>query len=449
MNRKFTASKLILLILILSLLSIYAAINYAGSAKTFVGPTLKGRLLGPFFDEFAYSILGEAGVKNYRVGGTLGWEPTDEQRLKLSAEYLRQKLNYSFFSGDTAQWMNQGAIGLGYQHRILENSYDPQFDVDAFYSYAPNKTLNTITTTTTNGTITQTITDMRRIAGGRAAGISTGFDWAAWQGSRLGADLNYDHINYRKKYAPNENAIGFGGTVWLNQAINNNIDVNLAASVRQAFNYYVARLAWVRIPQYKNLSVGIEGDYIAGKQTLPTSYNAAVTLDYYLDCASVGNKAYKNFKGELAYEWVAPTAQRLRNWVSDPAVYMPQVLAISDEAVNINIQGPAGCGDGNVVLIGPIPDPPDADVTFGPVTVVVPTAPFFTGNNLVFSETHVSVVPFPPPFNIQPIISINSSTGVVSVTGGDVSPATVTMNVTASNACGSATATFVVTFISD
>src|SRR5262245_6813264 len=86
---------------------------------TFLGPTLKGRYTGPMSDNTAFSVLGEAGLKNFRVGATLGWRVDANQRLKLSAEWLRQEITYAFFSGNSDQWVNQWAVGAGYQYDFM------------------------------------------------------------------------------------------------------------------------------------------------------------------------------------------------------------------------------------------------------------------------------------------------------------------------------------------
>src|SRR5262249_51465847 len=144
------------------------------SARTFVGPTLRLGFTNTLNNYTAYSVAGEAGPKNLRLGATMGWILTPNQRIKVSAEYLWQDITYTFVTGDTNQWVNQGALGAAYQYDF-NYCMNPQFDLSAYVAHAPSKSLSTITQTLTNtdGTVTTNIVD-RRIAGSNAAGIAPG-----------------------------------------------------------------------------------------------------------------------------------------------------------------------------------------------------------------------------------------------------------------------------------
>lgn len=97
----------------------YASIPNNDDPTTFLGPIVRAGYTSPLTNTTAYSVAGEAGIKNLRIGGTVGWQIMNNQRLKLSAEYLTQNITYPFFSGDTDQWVQQGAIGADYQYNIL------------------------------------------------------------------------------------------------------------------------------------------------------------------------------------------------------------------------------------------------------------------------------------------------------------------------------------------
>lgn len=404
--------------------------------KTFLGPTIKGTFSSPLFTSSGFSLLGEAGPRNLRIGGTVGFAATDTQRIKFSAEYLWQQLTYAFFSGNSREWMQQGAIGGTYQIDLMENAYLPQLDINAYYSHAPSKSLSTVTGTFVNSQNTELpFIEQRRVAGSNAAGISPGFRVQPWNGAQFRAYLNYDNVRYDKKYSPSEDAYGFGGTAGLNQMLTDNLNFDISAAIRKPFNAYKAQLNFIRWPYYGFWTMGAEGNYTAGKNTMPSSYNVGLTVDYiYEPCQTI---PHANFKNEMVAQMVT-RPNSLVSWIADPAVYMPQVLAVTDSLVN-------GCVGGNVILLSPIPDEPATDTTTGGETVTIDTASHFSGSNLVYSMTAQTVTSFGTP----PVSSINPITGVVTVTANQFTVSDVTITVTANNGCSSASSTFLVPFISD
>lgn len=216
-----------------------ASIDNTNQPTTFLGPTVEASYTHLLSQKTAVSFAGEAGVKNFRLGGTLGWTLVENQRIKLSGEYLTQDLTYSFLSGNTNQWVQQGAIGADYQYEFLNHAYKPQFDLSVYYSNAPSKNLNPATITYQG---LSNVINYRRIAGSNAGGISPGITVQPWHGGKVGVALNYDDVVYETHYLPSDNPIGFGGTAHLDQMLTNNLSLGLLAAVRQPFNNYEANL---------------------------------------------------------------------------------------------------------------------------------------------------------------------------------------------------------------
>jgi|SRR5579885_791553 hypothetical protein len=406
---------------------------------TFLGPTVRLGYTSSMTDTSAYSLAGEAGLRNFRIGGTLGWKLADNQRFKISAEYLWQKINFAFFSGDSEQWVNQGALGAAYQYD-LEYPYHPQFDLSAYISYAPSKTLSTVSGTYLDpfGN-TVFYNDHRRIAGSNSNGISPGITISPWTGGKIGAELNYDNVRYDTDNSGiNEDAKGLGGTIKIGQIITDNVSVNVAAAVRQPFNNYAADLNFDHIQYYGDWTLGLFGDYNVGKNTLPDTWNVGISADYFLDQRAPHMVSVVKGERDIKAERIPqPISDTLLAWTANPAVYMPQVLAIADSSCN---------GIGNVRVVMPIPNPPVIN-TSGVFTFNSPT--HFSGNNLIYS---MSVVPvsgsdIPPP---DQLFSINKSTGAVTLdTTSTGANATYAITVTAANGCSSVSTTFDVTINND
>lgn len=322
-------------ILLSSLLLAFQNAHASTQPTTFLGPSLRASYTDVYNEVGAASILGEAGVRSYRIGGTLGFQFWHFHRVKLSVEYLTQNIAYHFFAGDTTQWLSQGAIGGTYQYHLIGLIADPVFELNAYYSHGPNKTLDTRFGSFTQSGVPIFYFDQRRIAGSHDGSASPGVRLTMWRGGRVGLDLNYDNINYNKKSPPTQNQRGFGGTISIKQIVTDVINFGVLVGIRNPFNDYQANLNFANLDFYGRWTVGVMGEYLAGKNTLPNTYNAGLTANYSLDqrCRSLETErnAAKRF---IDYKQQAPvklTHDDFAAWTTDPAVHLPQVLAVPDE----------------------------------------------------------------------------------------------------------------------
>ena len=302
--------------------------------STLLGPTLKGKYTSPLTDNTAYSLLGELGFKNIRIGGTLGWRLNLNQRLKFSAEYLWQEITYSFFFGNSNQWVNQGALGLDYQYDFLGYIFDPAFNFNAYFSHATGNSLNNETGIYINPLgSTRAYVDQRRVAGSNAAGLAPGISFSPWINARIGFEVTYDNALYQNTYVSDHHPQGLGVTFKLRQDFNDYVFIDFSAAQRPPFNHYAAKIGWINIPYYGGSWVfGFDAAYTVGKETLPNTWNVGLTLDYLLiPCpTSVPLHLNNNYKDEVV---PAPIDDHFLPWVAKPGVYMPQVLSIFDEEV--------------------------------------------------------------------------------------------------------------------
>jgi hypothetical protein len=385
---------------------------------TFLGPTIKANFTNRLLDTTAYSLAGEIGAKNVRLGITYGMKFTEFQRIKISAEYLWQDIIFAFFSGNSHTWMNQGALGIAYQYDIFENAMRPQFDISAYGSRAPSKTLGSVTGSYINqqGNIVN-FHDIRHIAGSNTAGISPGFGISIWPGSRITASLNYDNVHYNTRYQTNDNqSAGLGGTLGINQIFNDYIAFGMSAGVRKPFNYYDIDVKFFHIPFLGEWAIGLFGAYNMGKNSLPNTYNIGLTANYFIDQSHYDSVS---LQGKIVS---LPPTDKMLTFISTPAVYMPQVLAMADKGCAIPI---AYLGTPNTI-------PPGFLVTTSPFSFAF--APLFKGEEKIYSvSTTASGGGSPSDF------SINSSTGVLSYTGpGGVYHLTIS----ARNSCSSSSVSF-------
>lgn len=302
------------------------ALPNSGAPTTFLGTIARVGVDNAISNTSAFSVAAEASPNNFRLNGSFGWILKEDQKLKLSAEYLLQNIAYSYFSGNTRQWVQQGDLSADYRYALGEYTYlyNPQFDMTAYVSHSPGKSLRADSGFFVNkaGVINEFV-DNKRIAGSSAGGISPGFMLSPWVGGNVGVYLNYDNVNYDTDYISSQNAKGFGGSAHLNQIIDNNIEAGVSLGVRKPFDNYNAHITWLNLPFYGLWSVGVNGAYTSGKNRLPDTYSVGISVDFLVN------------QGCLSSETQKEDTLRFLNWVSKPAVYMPQVLAIPDERVTL------------------------------------------------------------------------------------------------------------------
>ncbi len=308
-----------------SLLMLTAA--YADSSATFLGPTIHGSYTTSVTENAALSIAADAGNRNARVGATAGFQVMPHERLKISAEYLAQQLPYSYFVGDQRRWIGQAAVGINYQSDLFTEPYRPQLDFSAYGSHSNSSNIGTVSGITTIDDTPTEYTDIRHVAGSNAFGASPGINAEIWSGTRLGIAANFDDVRYLPQYSGPTTIQGWGGTMTLTQIVTDNVDIGLSAGVRKPFNAYQASVTWNNIPYYGDWSIGLLGDYVAGKSTLPNTYNITLTFSYLFDQCD-----------EPSTTEETATRAFLAN-VAKPAVRMPAVLAVADEGLTLTSLG--------------------------------------------------------------------------------------------------------------
>lgn len=420
--------------------SVLTSASFASQPTTFVGPTLHGGYTSTITDSTAFSLAGEAGARNFRAGATYAFKICDDQRAKISAEYLLQDLKYSFYTGTRDEWVSQTAVGGRYEYLLSpEDIFQPQINIGGYASYSPNKSLSTIIDSYLSPIGGNVIfVDERKIVGAVAFGFNPGFGVKPWPGGTIEVIANYDHVAYRTDVQPSHDAFGFGGTVNFSQELTPALTLNLSAALRKPFNNYAGSFNWTNFAYGGNWMLGIFGGYTNGKNALPSSYNAGVSINYLFDCLNKRitipqqhhdlKGEYHDYKGETAEPNPLYTDDFVR-WAAMPAVYMPQVLAAAQDQITLN------CTTGAPVNVSSIPS-----IT---TPIIVPTtiqtaAAFRPTQGLVYSLASVTKS---DPSDTSTVI-INPFSGAVTVTPSFNAEDIITISVAATNSCGVATTAF-------
>lgn len=300
----------------------FAAIPNTDDPSNFLGPYIHAAVTNNMNDNGAVSVGADYGENNYRLNGTLAWQSDANQRFKASAEWLKQDLNYAFFSGNTSQWLNQMTIGLDYRYYFEDYYLDPQAGLDVYGLRSYTDTLRTVSGTYNNAGVPTAFVNARRIAGATSWGIAPGMSLRLWPGGRLGATLNYDNNQYDTVYVSSQDAKGLGGTLAAKQALSDNVELGVKASWLQAYNDYEATLDVSNLPFYGTWILGLAGNYTIGKNTMPSSTNIGLTVSYLLN------------KDGITSTSALAAREDFLSWTSLSAAYKPQALGVRDERVS-------------------------------------------------------------------------------------------------------------------
>jgi hypothetical protein len=270
----------------------------------------------------AITLLFELGNGQRRINGTYGYMIDDFQRIKVSAEYLQQNINFDFDSGDLKKWVGQGAYGVTYNYLISQGFFH-DVDVNAYYSKAGSKELESKIFHGSDGNVYE---NFRRIAGGIDESISVGAHFQPMQSSMLGVALNYDKVSFDMIYDNTLSDLsGFGATLSLEQLLSKNLKLKLTASNRKPTNSYEAELnLLVPMSPGNRLEIGLTGAHLDSGNGLNSDDRFGINIGYSISDALGGVTD--------GYTLGVPSADAdIANWTATPAVYMSRVLAIKDQ----------------------------------------------------------------------------------------------------------------------
>lgn len=281
-------------------------------------------ILSPIFvsEDSAISILAETGSNNYRANGTWGFISCNS-RFKIGAEYLTQHIKYNFPDEGHRVWRQQFAIGGNYQYLLdCPEWFVEGIQITGYYSRAQNHSLHDFTC---QGTGRTTGTIERGVAGARAWGADFGVITRPWCCSDLIVSVGYDNFNYGRHLQSNSRVSGVGVTLDFTQRLMWNLTANVTSQFKRAYNALEAKLSWTTCFDCGELEIGVYGGHVWGKNRLPSTSNAGLELGFAFGIDNCCQFTGIDCCGDCCHQ-----GNNLAEWVRDPAVYMPQVFAISE-----------------------------------------------------------------------------------------------------------------------
>lgn len=302
---------------------LYGPLSFGVQYSKEFGAYIQGKftqLLNPYL---ATSLDVESGKKMYRFNATFAYLLSLEQRLKFSAEYLTQDLTFDFLSGEVNKWIGQNAYGLTYEY-LLPYDFVKSIVLNTFYSKAQSKNLSPVFYFDQNS---QLYEDFRYIAGATDTHGSLQINLLPIKTTLLGLQLSYDNLNYNKKYSGDDDSYnGFDFTINLQQLITNQLKLQLSASRVPAYQDYHAEIDWlVHSMSDARFELGLNGEQIIGNHGLQNDIRVGVNLNLRLGVNKT-NSTTNRYNLNLTDNF-----NDLSDWTAEPAVYMPQVLAVKNE----------------------------------------------------------------------------------------------------------------------
>lgn len=294
----------------------------------------------------AVSLLAEAGPKNYRVNGTWGFSCQNQQRFKIGAEYLVQKLHYNYGTGKVSHWTRQWAVGANYQY-LFNDCCDPCScdPCSCCCNWIQGIQLNGAVSNADRDHLHVIIPDdppfvSRNISGSWFVNGDIGVILKPWECGTLIVGIGYDWVRYNRNITGinenrrgHKNVAGVGGSVEFNQKFCGCYGFHLLAEFKRPYNYLEALVDWTKRMECGDLSVGLFGAHTWGKCNLASSSAAGVELRFAFGIDNCFNSVWCDPCSDPCDCCNPCQYSELSDWVSSPAVYMPEVLNIPNQLV--------------------------------------------------------------------------------------------------------------------
>lgn len=346
----------------------------------------------------AVSALFQCGLRDVRMSGTYALDLGEGHLLKGTVEYLHEKLGFHFSSGSSHVWMQQYTVGAAYKWNqpfyCLES-----LDAGAAYSYSPSRTLPSKLAKNAD------LISERRIAGADFASlfVSSRYDWGK---AVIGGQILYDYVKFRRKLQDEKTITGPGVGISFHYPLFSGTQLHLSAEVRRPYIFLEGRFGWNMAIFSNRTSASVFIESTKGFSSIPDSTRFGIELSLQF-----GKRQEVSVEGEKFY--CVTEAQR---YARMPAVYRPQVLAISDERLHAFCEAPTAVRPFGVI-----------SVPLGSFSLDASTY-FSGGGPLVFISTDL-----PSGFSIDPL------SGVISGVADGSQLGTITSEILVINYCGRAT----------
>lgn len=320
-----------------------------GSDQTDLIPVLRVGVVPRFFnDTTAIAVLGELGRQQNRINATLGFPLAERHHFKFGGEMLNEELSYHFPYDHAKAWTRQYAAGAAYRMDLNFWGFT-SLEVSGRWSNAQGRQVHKFQRKPQRarfhaGRVYRRPSPnfYRSIGDSKAYGFTAGLSIEPWYWAVLSASGTYDKVDYSRKHMADKVVSGFGGIVSFEQRFTPSISLGLKGEFRAPYTYYEGNLKWTAVLCSTDVSVGIFGGHTQGRRNLPSSTVAGIEIgfDFGLTGCSVTRSVgvCGNSPDYFCRESICGQSRNNLQWQAAPAVYMPEVLAISQQYRTVHVR---------------------------------------------------------------------------------------------------------------
>lgn len=307
-----------------SSLGIVGPLSFIANYSAHLGTSVTAKWTQGLGQYTAMALDAEYGRQQQRINGTFGVLLGRGNMLKVTGEYLRQKLDFDFDSGTISQWIGQQAYGAMYTYVLPHNSiFLAGITADVSYSMASSKNLATKYFYDTGG---HAYANFRRIAGGVDEHAELGVNLLHQVWTSVNLALNYDVVKYATKYnVTDNNTRGFGAVLGLQQLLSRYTKLKANLDYNKAYKDYKIELDQLLPFSGNQLQLSLAGEHLITAGSGNFSRDNRIQLGAAYSFGTHGKTEGYNLGTSI------DSHTNLVNWTQTPAVYMPQVLAIADQ----------------------------------------------------------------------------------------------------------------------
>lgn len=267
-------------------------------------------------DRAAAALKVSAGLNEYRGNGTLGFNITPKQQIKITYEYLTQNLPFDYTSGTINQWVSQNAYGAAYRYLVSNNSILQAVELSGSYTQANSKDLSEVWMYDGSGNVDQIVE--RRIAGGQKKDGLVSAILTPFKRTLIKIGAGYSSSSFDTQWVDNQANSTIAYDVEASQLITPKTMVSASVNNDSTNSAQTVKISQI-LPGH--LEGNISGQYnVSHVDGIASNANVSAGISY------PAPKTYSNM-------FSSSNIGDLKSWVEQPVIYNNRVLAIADEKV--------------------------------------------------------------------------------------------------------------------
>ncbi|MCK9272601.1 Ig-like domain-containing protein [Candidatus Gracilibacteria bacterium] len=234
-------------------------IKYSSNSGELVSGTLS-HMVG---NQAAVSVNVEAGSKEARFLGSLGYQIDSSNSVMVTFEHYQKMMDFMFTSGEVSERMSQNSVGATYKLK-LNHDFVKSLELNGYVSKSDSKQLENKDYVVDTATMYELFRNYRNIAGGQKIGGSFSLGLVPWKDGTLKLTANYENVKFDTQYEGDKyDKSRIGGGVTLTQKLSDKYSVEAGVGTSSTEN--IVANAKLKYDLEKNIQLFIGGTHISRK----------------------------------------------------------------------------------------------------------------------------------------------------------------------------------------